>query len=365
MQKKILIIAASLKIGGAEKVAKDMGLYGVSKGYEPHFVVFHLDEGVYEPGVLAAGGKVFHLPEPSGDYVAHIRALNALMKEHQYHAVHAHTMFNCGWAMLAAKQRNVPVRVAHAHSALDDGNGLVKRIYEEVMRKIILLCATDLVACGEKAGVRLFGEKAYRQRGKLILNGVDVETFRYNEERRNAIRLQYGWEESFLIGHVGHLAEVKNQSFLLELMPLILEKQPNARLVMLGEGEDRRMLEEKIQQLGLSDEVWMPGNVTNVADYLSAMDVFVFPSLFEGMPLSLLEVQANGLPCVISTGVPQDVYLTDLVKPLALDADQEVWVKAVLFSRRDRSEAYAARLANMGFDLCGPMEKIYRIYGGV
>lgn len=361
--KRILMIAASLKVGGAEKVARDIGLYGDPEYYQPHYVVFHPDEGEYEAQIRAHGGMVFHMENPAANYPAFYRELCKLMKQYRYHAVHAHTMFNCGWVMLAAKRMGIPVRVAHAHSALDNGKRILKQIYEAGMRFLILRYATHLVACGEKAGIRLFGEKAYRKRGQLILNGVDAQAFRFQQERREQIRQQLGWQDSYLIGHVGHLCSVKNQSFLLELMPLLLEKKPQTKLLLLGEGPDRAMLEEKIQKLQLGDRVYMPGNVTNVADYLSAMDVFVFPSLFEGLPLSVLEVQANGLPCVISTGVPRDVYATDLLQPLALDREKACWVSHILASQRKTPEAYARKIQEMGFDISGAMEKIYRIYG--
>ena len=228
------------------------------------------------------------------------------------------------------------------------------------MRALILSCATDLVACGEKAGIRLFGARAYRKKGKLILNGIDIRAFRYDEDARNRIRREYHLEDSFVIGHVGHLAEVKNQAWLLERMPRILEQRPGAKLLLLGEGPDRPMLEAKITALGLEDAVIMTGNVMNVPDYLSAMDVFAFPSLYEGMPLSIVEVQANGLPCVLSTGVPRDVYLTDLIQPLPLDAPEE-WVQAICRSRRGDPLRYQ-QLLQSGFDVSAAMGKIYEIY---
>ena len=363
MKNRILIIAAALKVGGAEKVARDICLCSDADAYEFHYVVFGDSVGEYEQDVLDRGGKVFRLESPGKSYRQYMTALTALIKEYRYHAVHAHTMFNCGWAMLAAKKAGVPVRVAHAHSALDNGKNLKKSLYEAAMRRMILKNATDLVACGEKAGIRLFGEKAYRQRGQLILNGVDVEAFRFNESKRQAIREKLGWQDAFLIGHAGHLADVKNQSFLLELMPQLLQLRPNARLLMLGEGEDRAMLEDKIREMGLEDKALMPGNVTNVGDYLSAMDVFVFPSLFEGMPLAILEVQANGLPCVISTGVPRDVFLTDLLHPLALTEDKRKWTDAMICAERENPGSYADVLKKTGFALQGSMEKIYSIYG--
>lgn len=359
--KYILQITANLCIGGAEKVARDIGLYPDIGEYENHYVVFGEAIGEYEPQLLARGCKVFHVPSPGKGYVAYLNTLRELMARYPYTAVHAHTMFNCGWIMLVSRCSGIPVRIAHSHSALVNGGGLAKTIYEKLMRFLILTCATDLVGCGEKAGRRLFGEKAWAERGKLILNGIDVQAFRFDDAARKAIRTRYDLADSFVIGHVGHLAQVKNQSFLLELMPRIRERKPNAKLLLLGEGSDRPMLEQKIRDMRLENHVIMTGNVSNVSDYLSAMDVFAFPSLYEGTPLSVIEVQANGLPCVLSTGVPRDVYLTDLIQPLAL-TEPEKWIQVICGSRRSGNTHYQEQLLQSGFDVSSAMEKLYDIY---
>lgn len=359
--KYTLHIAASLDVGGAEKVARDIGLHPDAAGYETHYIVFGDKIGAYEPQLLARGCKVFHVPSPAASYGAFLRTLEELMREYSYTAVHAHTMFNIGMVMWQAKRMGVPVRVAHSHSALDTRSGWKTKAYETVMRRLILSCSTDLVACGEKAGIRLFGQRAYRERAKLILNGIDVPAYRFDQTARDKIRKQHGLDDCFVIGHAGHLAEVKNQKFLLELMPRILERKPNARLLLLGEGPDRPMLEQKIRELDLQNHVIMTGNVMNVAEYLSAMDVFAFPSLYEGTPLSILEVQANGLPCILSTGVPRDVYLTDLIQPLPLEQREE-WIRAICAGVRKDCEQYQEQLRHSDFDAAESIGKIYEIY---
>lgn len=358
--KYILHIIAKLYIGGAEKVARDIGLYA-PEGYENHYVVFGNEVGVYEQPLIDCGCKVFHIPAPGESYPEFVKNLKNLMREYKYEAVHAHTMFNAGWVMLAAKQMNVPVRVAHAHSALDNGSGFVKGIYETAMRKLMLNCATDLVSCGVDAGNRLFGEKAFSERGQLILNGIDTAQFAFNAETREKMREKLGLQNKFVVGHAGHLADVKNQKFLVELMPELLKRKENAVLLLLGEGEDRKMLEDKISGLGLNDKVIMTGNVPNVYDYLCAMDVFAFPSLYEGMPLSIVEVQANGLPCVISDRVPRDVFLTDLLSALSIDS-AEPWIDAICSAQRNDPEEYAAILKESGFDINSVVKKFYDIY---
>lgn len=359
---KVLLIAASLKIGGAEKVARDISLYAPLGRYEFHYVVFGDSIGAYESQVQEKGHKVFHFPEPSKNYLRFLWNLLSLMKENKYQIVHAHNMFNCGLTMLAAAMAGVPVRIVHSHSALNNGGGIVKQIYEAVMRFLILSCGTDYIACSTAAGKRLFGNKVFEQKVRLILNGIDVQLFAYDQSKREQIRCQHSLQDCFALGHAGHLAEVKNQSFLLDLMPLILEKQPDAVLLLLGEGEDRPMLEQKIRDMHLEDHVVMTGNVTNVADYLSAMDVFVFPSLFEGMPLSILEVQANGLPCVISDSVPADVFVTDLIHPMFLAEPKAKWAETICSQKRKDMDGYNERMRHSDYTVENAMAKIYQIY---
>lgn len=358
----VLIIAASLRIGGAEKVAADIGFYADPREYTVHYVVFGNEIGAYEPELEAHGCKVFHLPQPSESYRSYLKELNKLIRTYHYDIIHAHTMFNIGWAMLAGKLCGVPVRIAHAHSALAEKRGLKVRLYESAMRFLILTCATNYIACGVKAGQRLYGRRAFAKKGTLILNGIDTQGFAFNAQRREAFRKELGLDDKFIIGHAGHLAAVKNQVFLLQLLPEILKKRPDAYLLLLGEGEDRPMLEQKIHELHLEAHVRMTGNVRNVADYLNAMDVFAFPSLYEGMPLSIIEVQTNGLPCVISDRVPRDVFLTDLLQPLPLE-NETVWVDAICAAKRKDPEAYLAEMRKYDADAVSAMRKIYEIYG--
>lgn len=360
---KILIICAALQLGGAEKVAADIGLYADSEKYEVHYVVFGSEVGAYEAELEEHGCKIFHMPQPSEGYCAYLKNLKKLIRTYRYDAIHAHTMFNIGWAMLAGKLYGVPVRVSHAHSALREKRSMKVRLYEAAMRRLILTCSTDLVACGVQAGERLYGKRDFQKRGRLILNGIDTQRFIFDAKRREAFRKELGLENSFIIGHVGHLAGVKNQAFLLELMPEILKRKPNAYLLLIGDGADRPMLEQKVAALHLQDCVRFTGNVRNVPDYLNAMDVFAFPSLYEGMPLSIIEVQTNGLPCVISNRVPKDVFLTDLIHSLPLE-DKATWISAICTAERGESGKYAAQMQNSGFDVANAVGQIYKVYTG-
>ena len=359
--KKVLIIPGALYIGGAEKVCRDIGLNANGR-CAVHYLVFGERVGEYEEELIEAGCKVIHTAPPSAGHNAFYRYLTRLIREEHYDVIHSHTMFNSGWAMLAGKRCGVPVRIAHSHSALIVERTLFKRGYEAFMRRMILRNSTVLAACGHKAGERLFGKKAFDRKGMLLLNGIQTDEFAFNEEARNRIRGELGIGDRFVIGHVGHLAEVKNQSFLIRMMPKLLERRPDAVLLLLGDGSDRDMLKRLIDELGLSDRVHMTGNVFNVNEYLSAMDVFAFPSLYEGLPLSIVEVQANGLPCIISDRVPKDVFVTNLLVPLSIE-NEDAWIDAVCSAKRTESANYCEIVRQSGMDVGSFLEKVYSLYG--
>lgn len=359
--KKTLIIAGKLCVGGAERVARDIGVNADPAKYEIHYLVFSDKPGAYEADVEAAGCRVLRMASPSSGYWRYFSALISLIRAERYDVIHAHTMFSSGWAMLAGKLCGVPVRICHSHSIRGfEKRNLLKNSYEKIMRRVILAFATELVACGREAGEWLYGKKEFDRRGKLIYNGISLDSYAYDKTAGQEIRMQYGLEDSFVIGHVGHLAQVKNQIFLIELLPELLKARPETRLLLLGEGDDRPMLMSQVEALGLQDAVTFTGNVDNVGAYMSAMDVFAFPSLYEGMPLALIEAQANGLPCLISNKIPSDAVITDQAVPFPLEP--KIWIEALLNAKRDPSGNGFEQLRKMGFDTADMLKTIYALY---
>lgn len=362
--KKVLVIIGSLKIGGQEKVGKEIGLHIDRDKYEIHYLVFDENKEAYEVELNKAGIQVFHFPEPSRGYIQYLKNLAELMKKNSYDIVHAHTMFNCGWAMLLAWYMKVPCRISHSHSIkmADHHYSILAKVYQFVMQNLIHIFGTEFIGCGKAAGEWLFGKKFFEKHGKVIYNGIDTQQFRFSSGTRNEMRKQLNVEKQFVIGHVGHFMKVKNQKFLISLMPGILERRPEAVLLLLGDGEQKEENWEYCKKLRIADRVIMAGNVSNVADYLCAMDVFVFPSLYEGMPLSVIEVQCNGLPCIISDAVPEDVFLTDLVHPLSLKSSKENWIREICGASRYDSQKYGKIMGETGFDESNMLKNIYKIY---
>lgn len=341
---KILILAASLQVGGAEKFCRDLALYG-PEAYEFHYLVFHREMGVYEPSLLTRGCTVHRLPPPGQNYWKYLCRLTRLMAREGYRAVHAHNMFGCGFAMLAAWLAGVPVRIAHAHSELKEG-GIRRRIYEKAMGTLIRAFASDRVACSEAAGKRLFGVSDWR----TIPNGIAKERYTFSESHRAEIRRKYGLGDAVVIGHAGHLNPVKNQKFLLELLPE-LRKFGDFRLILLGDGPDKEGIIRRIQELKIEEFVILTGNVEKIWKFYSAMDIFCLPSLYEGMPLALLEARCNGLPSIVSENI---AYRDGGVTAISLDRPEE-WLRAL--------SAIRGRIPGDVPDIRETMAPIYELYG--
>lgn len=361
--KKVLIVAGALCIGGAERVCADIGLRADREQFQIDYLVFGENIGAYEPELNARGCSIYHFSPPGENHLRYYRKLLRLLKEQGYDAVHSHTMFNNGLNLMAAEKAGVPIRISHSHSIKGpETRGFVKNSYEKAMRRLILRHATTLAACGRGAGEWLYGKKVFEEKGKLIYNGIDLSRAAFREETRRRIRNALGVEDAFVIGHVGHLAPVKNQMFLLSMLPELLKTNPKTILLLLGDGPDRQKLEAETARLGLEKSVIMTGNVSNVGDYLSAMDVFAFPSLYEGMPLAMIEAQANGLPCLISDRIPKDIDWTDLIRRLAIDCAAP-WISALSNAKRSHPEQYEAQLRSLDLDTDGMLNNMYALYG--
>jgi len=205
------------------------------------------------------------------------------------------------------------------------------------MRHKILKYSTDLFGCSKEACEFLFGERCFNDnRVRIINNGIETENFVFNEEIRVKMREELGIKDStIVVGHVGRFSYPKNHDFLIDIFKKVNEKNRNTLLLLVGDGNLREAIERKVEYLGLSNRVIFAGIRSDVADVLQAMDIFVFPSLYEGLPVTLVEAQASGLPCVISDNITKQVQITDLIHPVSLERSPEYWSKKILEVTKD------------------------------
>ena len=322
------------------------------------FLVHRQERAAFDDEIEALGGKIYRLPKLvpwSGTYR---HALNAFFDEHpEYRIVHVHQDCLSSIALQSAAQHGVPVRIAHSHNANQDKNWkyLVKLWY----RRTISKDATALFACGQEAGDWMFGGAPFQ----VIRNAIDAASYRYAAAKRSAMRQQLGLSEELAIGHVGRFNPQKNHPFLLEIFAALLKQEPNAVLLLVGGGNDLPKIQARAQALGISGRVRFLGVRSDVADLMQAMDVFVFPSLYEGLPVTMVEAQAAGLPCLISDCIPQEcVLIPDLVKALPLTVAADTWAETALALRASPRTDRRAEIAARGFDIVSEAEKLQEFY---
>lgn len=225
--------------------------------------------------------------------------------------------------------------------------------------------ADQLFSCSRAAGISRYGKRrgGNKEQCQIVNNAIPTEMFSFLAERRKLVRNQLGLEKRLVVGHIGRFNPQKNHPFLLAIFAALLKKEPNAVLLLVGGGEDMPKMQAKVRELGIADHVRFMGVRSDVADLMQAMDVFAFPSLYEGLPVTMVEVQASGLPCIISDKVPPECILTEgLVDVMPLSAGAEAWADAILEKRNTPRTDRSAEIAAHGFDITTEAVKLQEFY---
>lgn len=343
---RVLQVVTHMNRGGLETMLMNYYRQIDRSRVQFDFLVHRAERADYDDEIESLGGKVYRLPRLVPWSKAYLAALDGFFAAHpEYRVVHVHQDCLSSVILKAAKKAGVPVRIAHSHNANQDRN--LKYPIKLFYRRKIPYYATDLFACGQDAGQWMF-----RGADFLILNNaIDAAAYRYDADTRARMRMELGIdEEAFVLGHVGRFSPQKNHAYLLDIFAVLHEKCPDAKLLLVGDGELRGEIESKVQALGLTKDVIMTGVRSDVAALLQAMDVFVFPSLYEGLPVTMVEAQAAGLPCFISDRVPVECKMTEAVQQIPLSDSPEMWADKILASNLVRRDTYRDIVA-AGFDI--------------
>lgn len=336
------------------------------------FISYSSEECHYDSEIRELGGRIIHLPHSRS--LAQIKDVSAIVHAicvfGPYQAVHAHTMFNSGLVMLAAHRCKVPRRIAHSHNTAESHqSSTIRKGYARLMRKIILTNATDYLACSQGAAEFLFGKNATKSdKYHYFPNAVDFLPFLQLEEERESVRKELGIDkDALVIGSIGKLSLQKNIAFLLQLFPEILKRHPGAYLLLVGDGPLRAELVTQAQSLRIADKVTFAGVRPDVPRMLRAMDIFILPSIFEGLGIVLLEAQAAGLPCVVSEAIQPEADLgLGLFTRLSLDSANHRWCAAVTdalrMHRPSRKEIERA-IDSTGMNIQMTTKQLLGIYG--
>ena len=310
-------------------------------------------ENVFEDEIKQLGGLIFRLPKFNGKNLMQVRkAWDDFFCDHQeYKILHSHVRSYASLYLPIAKKYGVKT-IIHSHNT-SNGRGIMS-IAKRVLQYPLRFQADYFFGCSEIAGQWLFGKKIVRSdRYFMLKNAVDMDRFSYSEEKRYQFRRELAIEDhTVVIGHVGRMHPQKNHHFLIDCFAQIVMQRNDVKLMLLGDGELREEISRYIHQLGLQDHVLVLGMKKNVEDYFSAMDCLVLPSLHEGLPVVIVEAQANGLTCFVSDTVTKEVQLSELVHYLPVNQGEKAWSSAILDTEIDRKDV-SEQIRNNGFCIKG------------
>ncbi|WP_424767274.1 glycosyltransferase family 1 protein [Paenibacillus sp. sgz302251] len=347
---RILHAVVNMNRGGAETFL--MNLYRHIDRSKVQFDFLTCKEGVFDEEIKGLGGKIHRIPHITAvGHKGYMQALNQFFQDHaSYQVIHSHMDKMSGFVLRAARKASIPIRIAHSHNTRSEG-GIAARLYKWYAGTCIHTSATHYVACSNAAARWLF---AGREKSALIMqNGISCEQFAFSPNIRSKMRTDLGVSEDMLvIGHVGRFAPQKNHTLLIDMFNQLQHRVADSMLLLVGDGPLRPAIEQKVNELQLADKVRFLGIRSDIAQLLQAVDVFVFPSHHEGLPVTLIEAQAAGLPSIISDHITTEVDMgIGLVHFFSLK-DQESGVNQIIEGARKPSRIIpSGALARKGYDI--------------
>ncbi len=368
--KKIVVlqVIGEMVMGGAESRIMDLLRHIDPEKVHYDFLVFNPKVQHYDKELEERGSHVYRLQPRFKiyNYFSFCKALNAFFAEHpEIDIVQGHMTSTAAIYLPIAKKHGVKCTIAHARSAgVDPGlkGTLTKWLRRDLYKK------TDVCfACSPEAAVSVFGEQWYEAgKVRILPNAIDLAQYQsVSEEEAAAVKEKYGLQDAFVIGHVGRFHYAKNHEFLLEVFREILKQKKEARLLLVGDGDTLPMVKEKASQLGISDQVIFAGMQKDTAAYYRAMDLMVFPSHYEGLPGTVVEAQAAGVPVLMSDTVTNQVAVTPLVECMSLQKNSAEWARAAMAlyeKTKTDTENYYKILCENGFDVTAQARLLERIY---
>ncbi|MGM7721159.1 glycosyltransferase family 1 protein [Metabacillus sp. Hm71] len=310
------------------------------------FMVHREERGHYDDEIERLGGKIFRMPQiRPGNYRKYFNLLNDFFAKHkEFNVVHAHNNENSSFVLRAAKRFGVPCRITHSH--LSDLGFDIKLPFRLYARNVMKDNPTDYFACSKNAGKWLFGEQ---KEVTVLNNAVNVDDFKYNEQLRREIRKELNINDQLVIGHIGRFNKQKNHEFLLDIFKAVADKKKDALLLLIGGGHLRTEMESKVERLGLSSQVKFLGVREDIPQLMQVMDLFLFPSLFEGLPVVLVEAQAAGLNCIVSDSITTEANITGRIQYLSLKDTADKWAEKIINTTIEHADTSKILQSN-GYD---------------
>ncbi len=359
---KVLHIVAALDAGGVENLLYQYYQHMKRQEFQFDFIVHHPTKGVLEEAFEAMGATIYRVPSKHENIVENVKAMRQIIQQGNYDIVHCHQDAISAIPLYLAKRLGIKHRIAHAHNVYTDESWKLK-VRNTLLRYVLKRSANSYCACSVAAGEWLFRKK-FLKKNKLILikNAININKFKFDAGIRNHMRQVNQLEDKIVIGHVGRFTEQKNHMFLLEVFKETFVREPKAMLLLIGDGELKKNIVERAKKLGIDKQIKFLGKQDNVANWMQAMDVFVLPSLYEGLGIVLIEAQATGLSCIASNQVPAEAKLTSKVKFLSLSDPKEKWAEEILKSLSSERNGEKQTLQEAGYDIEMAVKELESLY---
>lgn len=357
--------------------ATDSGVAQVVMRYYQHlhkkvifdFLMFDKYEYNFEDKISAYGGKCFYVSRPSvlgiWSFISKVR--NFFDSHAQdYDAVQLHDLYLNPIILKIAKEKGIKVRIAHSHTT-QYGESTLSKLRNKVLYKTIPLYANVFFACSQDAGTFAFGKNiVYNKNFFVINNAINISQYIYSEDNRTSIRQEFNIKvNDLVVGHVGRFSPQKNHFFLIRIFSEFCKIEPNAKLLLVGTGNGMSNTKNLCKVLSIEDKVIFAGSRSDVGTIMSAMDVFCFPSIFEGLGNVLIEAQANGIACLVSDIIPDEAAILPSYRTLSLSCNANKWaVTLSMMSSKRTSDAFA-KVTAAGFNIVEEAKKVERIYSNI
>lgn len=362
--KRILCLVSGMNAGGAETFLMKLYRNMDRSLYQMDFAVNVQEPAFYDEEIKSMGGKIYYIPPKTKDFKGFTKELYNLVKSKKYQYVLRITSNSIGfYDLLIAKKAGAKICAARSSNS-SDGGSLKVKVINRLARVMFLRYVDVMIAPSDLAAEYTFGKRMV-SKGKVhfLKNAIDLNEFSYSETARKEIREEFGLNEEFVIGHIGRFSEQKNHKFLIDVFEKVLMDIPNAKLLLVGEGELQNEIEQYVAIKGIQNQVIFAGIRKDISKLLSAMDVFILPSFYEGMPNVIIEAQAAGLSCLIADTITREADLTGLVKYFPLN-DVETWrlklkdLKDKQYERQNHKQV----MKHKGYDISHEVKKFLELF---
>lgn len=362
---RVLHVVTTMDIGGLETFIMNIYRKIDRDKVQFDFLKHRKEESFFDEEIRRMGGRIFDVsPINPLNHGKYLKELELFFYQHpEYDIIHSHINANSMYVLRAAKEAGINTRIAHSHNTFQNTFSLKSPLVSYAKTKIKKY-TTHNFACGIEAGKWLYGEKAIKKSNfKVINNSISTEEFKFNDKIREMIRAKYGLKDNFVVGHIGSFSDQKNHDFIIDIFYEIQKIQGKSKLLLIGDGELMGKIRSKVKKLDLAEKVIFTGVQSNANELLQGMDVYLMPSKYEGLPVTMVEAQTSGIHSVISDTITKEVKITELVDYMPLTESPSVWAKTILqfdnnYKRRDTLED----VIKAGYDSEANAETLEKFY---